>query len=103
MEISRIAAMASKEWLEITRDRLFFSLAFIVPLMLMLIFRFGFSFDVRNIPLAVVDYDGTACSRDYAYRFISSRYFDFKGYAQGERQLGPLLAGGKVGVAIIIP
>lgn len=31
------------------------------------------SLDVENVPSAVVDYDRTPLSRDYAYRFIGSR------------------------------
>ncbi len=81
MNLRCVATVAYKEWREIIRDRLFFSLSFIVPIVLMVVFGFGLSLDVENIPLAVVDYDHSAMSRDYAYRFINSRYFDFKGYS----------------------
>lgn len=103
MIVRRALAVARKEWLEITRDRLFFSLAFVVPAMLMLIFGFGMSFDVEDIPFAVVDYDRTALSRDYAFGFIGSRYFDFRGYAASERDLEPLLLDNRIRAAIIIP
>ena len=103
MNWRRAAAVAHKEWREILRDRLFFVLAFMVPAALMLIFGYGFSLDVENIPFAVVDYDRTPLSRDYAYRFIGSRYFDFKGYATDERELDPLLKDNKVRAAIVIP
>ena len=79
MKWRRATAVAQKEWLEILRDRLFFTLAFVVPAALMLIFGYGLSLDVENVSFAVVDYDRTSLSRDYAYRFIGSRYFDFKG------------------------
>ena len=60
MNFKRVVAVAQKEWREIVRDRLFFSLAFIVPVTLMLMFGFGLSLDVENIPMAIVDHDGTA-------------------------------------------
>lgn len=103
MNLKRIVALAWKEWREIVRDRLFFALAFIVPTMLMLIFGFGLTLDVENLPFAVVDHDRTPASRDYAYRFISSRYFDFKGYADDERTIDRLLADNQVRVALVIP
>lgn len=103
MNAKRIVALAWKEWREIVRDRLFFALAFIVPTMLMLIFGFGLTLDVENLPFAVVDHDRTPASRDYAYRFISSRYFDFKGYADDERTIDRLLADNQVRVALVIP
>ena len=103
MKWRRATAVAHKEWREVLRDRLFFTLAFVVPAALMLIFWYGLSLDVENVPFAVVDYDRTSLSRDYAYRFIGSRYFDFKGYAASERELDPLLKDNRIRAAIIIP
>jgi ABC-2 type transport system permease protein/ribosome-dependent ATPase len=103
MNWRRVITVAHKEWREILRDRLFFALAFVVPAALMLIFGYGLSLDVENVPVAIVDYDKTPLSRDYAYRFISSRYFDFKGYATNERELDPLLKDNKLRAAIVIP
>lgn len=103
MNHRRIAAVAWKEWREIVRDRLFFALAFVVPMMLMVLFGYGLSLDVENLPFAVVDYDRTPASRDYAYRFIGSRYFDFQGYADDERAVGRLLTTNKIRMALVIP
>lgn len=103
MNLQRVAAVVSKEWREILRDRLFFVLAFVQPTFVMLLLCYGLSFDVENLPLAVVDHDGTRTSRDYASRFVDSRYFDFKGYAPGERVLDHLLIDNEIRVAIIVP
>lgn len=103
MNFSRIAAVASKEWREIVRDRLFFTLAFVVPAALTVLFGYGLSLDVENIPMAVVDHDRTALSREYANRFIGSRYFHFQGYADDERQLTNALSDSKLRAVIVIP
>ncbi|TWT81346.1 Inner membrane transport permease YbhS [Planctomycetes bacterium CA13] len=103
MNVHRVAATASKEWREIVRDRLFLALTFLVPTSLMLVVGYGLSLDVEDIPLAIVDRDGTNLSREYAHRFIDSRYFDFKGYALDRHALPLLLADNKVRAAIIIP
>lgn len=103
ISVTRIVAVSSKEWREIVRDRLFFSLAFIVPIMLMLLFGYGLSMDVEHIPFAIVDQDGSSMSRDYAYCFMSSRYFDFAGYLRNEREIGPLLTDNKIRAVIVIP
>lgn len=102
MNAARIWAVALKEWREIVRDRLFFSLAFVVPAVLMLLFGFGLSLDVENIPMAVVDYDHTPLSRDYAHRFIDSRYFDFKGYVEDERTLERRVMSNELRAVLII-
>lgn len=103
MNSRRIRVLAFKEWREILRDRLFFALAFVVPAALMLVFGYGIILDVEKLPFAVVDYDRSSMSRDYIHRFIDSRYFDFKGYAHSEREIGPLLADSKIRMALIVP
>lgn len=103
MNLKRIKAVAEKEWLEIVRDRVFFSLAFVVPVVMMILLGYGLSLDVENIPFTIVDYDKTATSRDYSYRFLGSRYFNFLGYTSDERDLGDLMNGNKIRAAIIIP
>jgi ABC-2 type transport system permease protein/ribosome-dependent ATPase len=103
MNFSRIAAVASKEWREIVRDRLFFTLAFVVPAVLTLLFGYGLSLDVENIPMAIVDHDRTPLSREYAHRFIDSRYFRFEGYADDERQLDRAITAGELRAVIVIP
>ena len=103
MNPARIKALAYKEWREILRDRLFLALAFILPVSMMLIFGYGIMMDVENIPFAVLDQDRTAMSRDYLHLFMDSRYFDYKGHVQSERELEPLLADSKIRFAIIVP
>ena len=103
MNLRRIAAVASKEWRETTRDRMFFLLAFLMPILWMMVFGYGLVLDVENIPFAVVDRDRTALSRDYLYRFSESRYFSFQGYVSAEDEADILLQSGKIRAVIIVP
>ncbi|WP_027359962.1 ABC transporter permease [Desulforegula conservatrix] len=103
MNLKRIKAVAGKEWLEIVRDKVFFSLAFVVPVVMMILLGYGLSLDVENIPFTIVDHDKTPLSRDYAYRFIGSRYFSFLGYSKDDRSVDDLLASNTARAAIIIP
>ena len=103
MNIRRIAAVASKEWRETVRDRMFFSLAFLLPILWMLVFGYGLVLDVEHIPYAALDRDQSSLSRDYLYRFQQSRYFDFKGTLTDDREADPLLAASRIRAAIIIP
>jgi len=103
MNAKRIAVVVAKEWREIVRDRLFFTLAFVVPAMLMILFGYGLSLDVENIPLGIADYDRSALSRDYAHRFIDSRYFDFQGYADDEAVLAYGVSTNRLRAYIVIP
>ena len=95
--------MAFKEWRETTRDRLFLSLAFLLPALWLVVFGYGLNLDVEDIPFAVVDRDHSELSREYLQRFIQSRYFSFRGYADEEPTLDRLLAETKIRAAIIVP
>ena len=103
MKAKRILAVIQKEWWEIVRDPLSLVMAFVVPIGLLLLVGFGMTFDVDNIPLAILDRDASSASRDFAHRFIDSRYFDFKGYLSSEREATPLLMDSKLRAVIIIP
>ncbi len=103
MNLERVIAIAYKEWREIVRDRLFLVLAFFVPSFMLLVFGYGLILDVENIPFCVVDYDRTPTSRDYIYRFIGSRYFDYKGDVEDEALLKPLFEASRIRFALIIP
>ncbi len=103
MNFGRIVTVASKEWRETIRDRMFVLLAFLLPVLWMIVFGYGLVQDVENIPFAVVDRDHSALSRDYLYRFFESRYFSFQGYIPSEHEADELLQSDKIRVAIIVP
>lgn len=103
MNWHRIIAVSHKEWREIIRDKVFFALAFLVPVSMMILLGYGLTLDVEGIPLAILDDDHSAASRDYAYRFIGSRYFDFQGYVCNERDLKVMLTDNHIRAAVIIP
>lgn len=103
MNLGRIAAVSSKEWRETMRDRMFVLLAFLLPVLWMIVFGYGLVQDVENISFAVVDRDRSALSRDYLYRYFESRYFSFQGYISSENEADALLQSGKIRVAIIVP
>ena len=102
MNFARVFTVAQREWREILRDRIYFLLAFLLPVMLMLVFGYGMSQDIENIAFAVVDEDRTPMSRDYAHHFIESRYFSFKGYLADADAADRLLAQRKLRVVIVI-
>lgn len=103
MNLRRVANLATKEIREITRDRLLFAMAFIMPPIIMIVIGFGVTTDVRDIPLVVLDYDRSQSSRELAHKFKDSRYFDFKGYVQHERDILRLITDNQARAAIVIP
>ena len=102
MTRARVTAIARKEWREIVRDRIFVLLAFLLPVLLMLVLGYGLTQDVENIPLAVVDEDRSAASREYARHFTDSRYFSSKATWDVLDDAERLIASGRVRVVIVI-
>jgi ABC-2 type transport system permease protein len=103
MNLKRVATLAYKEWRETTRDRLFLSLAFLLPILWMLMFGYGLVLDVEDIPFASLDRDRTTLSRDYLYRFMESRYFSYQGALNAEKEADILLEKGKARAVFIVP
>ena len=103
MNRRRIAAVARKEWKETVRDRLFLLMAFLLPALWMVVFGYGLVLDVEHVPFAVLDRDQSSLSRDYLYRFIDSRYFDYRGSVSDEREIDRLLGDTAIRMAIVVP
>ncbi|MDA8107210.1 MAG: ABC transporter permease [Betaproteobacteria bacterium] len=103
MNLRRVRAVASKEWREIVRDRITLMLAFLMPVMQMVVLGYGMSQDVENVALAVVDEDRTPASRDYLQHFVVSRHFAYRGLLPSARAGEPLLADGRLTVMIVVP
>ena len=103
MNLRRIAAVSRKEWMETVRDRLFLLMAFLLPVLWMVVFGYGLVLDVEHVPFAVLDRDQSSLSRDYLYRFIESRYFDFRGSVHEEREIDRLLGDTSIRMAIVVP
>jgi ribosome-dependent ATPase len=89
--LGRVWAFARREAIELRHDTVRLAFAVLGPLLLMVVFGFGISLDVNHLTFAVLDFDGTKASQQYADSFRGSIYYDEKrpiaDYAQMERRL----------------
>lgn len=99
----RFWAFMYREYLELTRDpvRLLFALA--GPLILLVVFGYGISFDVENLPYSVLDRDRSMESRIYKENYSGSRYFEERGRLENYSELEKRLKSGELRFAIEIP
>ena len=88
---SRTSSVLRKETREILRDPYTLSIALVLPLVMLFLFAYGVNTDVRNIQLAVMDFDQSTTSRDYTQAFFSSGYFESAGIVQNYEQAGDML------------
>jgi ABC-2 type transport system permease protein len=103
MDVIRLLAMARKEWIQLKRDPRSMALAFLVPLFMLLFFGYAITWDVNDIPLALVDRDRTAGSRELVEAFESSGYFRIVDEVESDRQAEAALVRARVKGVLSIP
>jgi len=92
-----------KEFLQLARDKRLLPLIFIAPVIQLLILGYAATFDVKKIPLLVVDYDKSQDSRELMQSFLNSGYFVNKAYEDDIRKVDDYFERGYIRVALIIP
>lgn len=92
-----------KEFLEIKRDTRSLVFMIFLPAFMLLMFGYALNFDVKHIPLAVVDEDGSRASRDLVDKFRTTEYFDLKAVLPETAAIDPLMGREAIRVALVIP
>jgi ABC-2 type transport system permease protein len=100
---TRIPAIARKELYHMTRDWRSLAMAFALPLLMLVLFSYAMTFDVRGLELAVADEDRSSASRLLVERFVSSGYFKLMREGIDAREAVSLLDDGQVQLAMVIP
>ena len=101
--LRRAWAYARREAMEIRRDAIRLAFALLAPLVLMIAFGYGISFNVEKLPFTVFDGDQTPESRAFLEQFRGSRYFQEQSPSSSNAELERRLRSGELKVAIEIP
>jgi ABC-2 type transport system permease protein len=101
--LERVPAIAIKETRELLRDPIYLGLAFVIPMIMILLFGFGLILDIKHLPVAFVDHDGSPWSRDYRDRFVHSEYFDLVGVLDRRSDAEEWMRSGRARVLIDVP
>jgi len=100
---SRTWAIARKEFIHITRDWRSLALVILMPALLMLLFGYAVTLDVKKVPMAVLDRDRSQESLNFVQKFSASPYFSLRSFVQDERAMKRLIDGGKVKMGLVLP
>jgi ribosome-dependent ATPase len=103
VSLGRIWAFARREAVELLRDRVRLAFGLIGPLILMLTFGYGISFDVEKLPFAVLDRDQSIESRTFLEAFAGSRYFSERPPLVYQEEIDQRMRSGELRLAITIP
>jgi len=99
----RMWAYARRESMEIIRDPIRLAFALLGPVLLMIVFGYGITFDVENLPYAVLDRDQTPESRSYLENYSGSRYFEEEMQLSSYDELERRMKSGELRLAIEVP
>jgi len=100
---SRTWAVAKKEFFHIYRDPRSLALVILMPAILMLLFGYAVTLDVKKVSMAVLDRDKGQESLDFIHRFSASPYFRLRYFAQDEKEMKRLIDKGDVKMGLVIP
>jgi drug efflux transport system permease protein len=97
----RLTGLLRKEALQILRDPSSIAIAFVLPLVLLLLFGYGISLDARRVPIALVIENPTAETESFAASFAQSPYFDPLALRQ-RRVAEAALVAGEVSAVVVL-
>ncbi len=99
----RLWAYALRETMELLRDPIRIAFAFLGPVILLVAFGYGITFDVENLNYAAFDQDQTPESRRLLESFSGSRYFSERPPISTTAELEQRMRSGELAVAVEIP
>jgi ABC-2 type transport system permease protein len=103
MSWRRIRILIWKEFTQLKRDRAMLPLLLIMPVLQLVLFGYVVGSDVKNLRLAVLDYDHSIQSERVVKAFTSSGYFTLVAEPTNEAGVKDVLDGSKAVIAIEIP
>ena len=101
--MKRFRAIFKKEFRQIRRDPLSLGLLIFVPVMLLVLYGYALSFDVKHIRVAVADYDQSAASRRLLDSLFRNPYFTRGPVLASQREADAVLQHGRARVVLVIP
>lgn len=100
---ARLVALIRKEFIHIRRDPRSLAMAFLMPLILLVLFGYAITMDIENLNLVVHDQDRSGPSRDYVESFRASGYFTVVRDATDDDAVTAAIDRGEAHLALVIP
>lgn len=99
----RIIAIMQKEFLHIIRDPRSLVIVFLMPIMMVLLYGYAITFDIKEIQIGILDEDRTAASRELVQRLTSSGYFKITAELQSRNEIEAGMLNRGFMAALVIP
>jgi ABC-2 type transport system permease protein len=100
--MKKLIAQCKKELTQFVRDKLTVALAFVLPLLSLMLFGYGVRLEIKNIAMVVQNFDNGKLSLDLIDRLYNNDQFDAHKW-KGEHPLESAMDQGYAKAAVIIP
>jgi ABC-2 type transport system permease protein len=102
-DLTRMFAIARKETIQLRRDTRSLILAFLLPVLLLVLFGYAITWDVTDIRTAVVDQSRSRESRELLDAFKASGRFRVVGTPERTAAIASLIDRNQIQLALVIP
>lgn len=89
IDIRRVTSIMRKEFFHIMRDTRTLVITFALPIVMLILYGYALTFDIKNIPTVVRDMDNKPVTREIVRKFEASRYFkvvaNVESYSEAEK------------------
>jgi ABC-2 type transport system permease protein len=99
----RYWAVFSKETTLILRDTQALIMTLFFPLFMLILYGYGVTFDINNVPAAVLDYSSGPTSRDLIQKINASGYITANRVAVNYDEINEMLVKGEIILAFVFP
>ncbi len=103
MNLPRTWAVFRKEVIHVRRDPISLLEIVLLPLILMLLYGYALTFDIKNVTLAVNDQERSQLSEDLVKHFEATDYFKLERFPQSYGELRDLITDRQVQAGLVIP
>ncbi len=102
MSIRHLWAVIRKEVNHIMRDRSTLILVLFTPTLILLLMAYALTVDLKDIPIAVLDFDRSQTSQAFIQQISSGQDLDLYSYAASYDEIDALMMEGKIKAALIL-
>ena len=99
--LRRFLIFTQKEFYHITRDRWTMLMLLALPILMILLFGFGITTELKNAQFAILDLSRDVATQGMVNRLEASEYFTLEGYLTNPSQIESVFKEGKIGLLVI--
>jgi len=101
--VRRILFLAQAEVLHIVRDRILLAQTLLVPMVQLIVLSNAATFEIRNTPIQIVDFDRTPASRGVVNHLAANGHFQIVDTAPSLDRVEERLLEGSITMAVVLP